>query len=447
MTLNARRSRAESGQTLILLLAVAALLLPLGAGFLSSMFLQQRLAGDRYRASAALYLAEAGVEKTLWYLQREAPDGTRDASWRPRAHTEELQIGDRRGRFTVEVRDEAEGRVAIDATGHIAGATRGVSVLAKVAPGVLDYALFGIGLVAIDGDQAVLSLAEVRDHCLPGVMLASNMEIWFRTPGSRVEFIPCGQNEALLRIGLPDTLRLTIGDAHGTARFQGLKQFGVDVGQVRLDAIPAEAPPAIDVAALARRARTNDANAALNRAAGEAADRPDLRDKRHSLYTAEEFALLMRHLRGREGVLVGGVVVEGNALVPADVPLVIADGFLATQGGLAIEQGGRLTVRHSRHSRLLPGVVTIGTSGTLVVGEGARVEVEGVVVGEGLIDLREGSSLRVAGAVLASAPQFSLRLNNATLAVHYDLMSPGTVGVLATGGRRRLVQVSWQELR
>ncbi|MGH7416313.1 MAG: hypothetical protein ACREKB_00850, partial [Candidatus Rokuibacteriota bacterium] len=320
------------------------MLLPLGAGFVSSMFLQQRLAGDRYRAAAALYLAEAGVEKTLWSLEHEAPDGTRDAPWRPRAHTEELQVGDRRGRFTVGVSDESEGRIIIDSAGQLGGSTRGVRVIAKVAPGVLDYGLFGNGLVAIDGDQAVLSLAEVRDHCLSGVMLASNGEIWFRTPGSRLEFVPCGQNQALLRIGLPDTLRLTIGDAHGTARFQGLRQFGVDVGQVRLDAIPAEAPPAIDVEALRRRAQTNEANAALNRAAGEAAERPDLRDKRHSLYTAEEFALLMRHLRGREGVLIGGIFVEGNTLVPADVPVTIVDGFFATRGGLAIEQGGRLTV-------------------------------------------------------------------------------------------------------
>ncbi|MGH2454435.1 MAG: hypothetical protein ACRDF5_11890, partial [bacterium] len=246
MTPDAWRSRGEAGQTLILLLAVAAMLLPLGAGFVSSMFLQQRLAGDRYRAAAALYLAEAGVEKTLWSLEHEAPDGTRDAPWRPRAHTEELQVGDRRGRFTVGVSDESEGRIIIDSAGQLGGSTRGVRVIAKVAPGVLDYGLFGNGLVAIDGDQAVLSLAEVRDHCLSGVMLASNGEIWFRTPGSRLEFVPCGQNQALLRIGLPDTLRLTIGDAHGTARFQGLRQFGVDVGQVRLDAIPAEAPPAID---------------------------------------------------------------------------------------------------------------------------------------------------------------------------------------------------------
>jgi len=162
---------------------------------------------------------------------------------------------------------------------------------------------------------------------------------------------------------------------------------------------------------------------------------------------AEEFALVMRYLRGREGVLLGGVYVEGNALIPADVPLTIADGFLAVHGGLAIEQGGRLMVRHSRNMRLLPAIVTIGKAGTLVVGEGARVETEGVVVSEGLIDLREGSSLRVAGAVVASAPQFSLRVNNATLRIRYDPEAPGTVGVLATGGRRRLVQVSWQELR
>jgi len=297
------------------------------------------------------------------------------------------------------------------------------------------------------GQYDAVAVAEIRDHCLPGVMLASNTEIWFRTPGSRLEFIPCGQNEALLRIGLPDTLRLTIGDAHGAARFQGLRQFGVGVEQVRLDAIPAEAPPAIDVEALQRRARTNEANAALNRAAGEAAERPDLRDKRHSLYTAEEFAVVLRYLRGRQGVLVGAVYVGGNVLIQANVPLMVSDGFLALEGALIVEAGGRLTVRHSRSARLLPGFVTIGKGGTLILGEGSRVEVEGVVASEGLVDLRDGSSLEVAGAVLAVAPQFSLRLNNATLKIRYDPQVLGTVGLPATGARRRVVSVSWQELR
>lgn len=447
MTPGAWRARGESGQTLILLLAVAAMLLPLGAGFVSSMFLQQRLAGDRYRATAALYLAEAGIEKTLWHLQGEAPDGSRDASWRPRGHTEELQLGDRRGRFTVEVRDEAEGRVAITSTGQVGSITRGVKVVAKVAPGALDYALFGAGLVAIDGDQAALSLVEVRDHCLSGVMLASNAEIWFRTPGSRLEFLPCGQNEAVLRIGQSDPLRLTVGDAHGTARYLGLREFGVQVGRVDVRTIPAEASPAFDAEALRRRAERNEANAALNRAAGEAADRPALREKRHSLYTAEEFTLLMRYLRGREGSLVGGIYVTGGILLPADAPVTVFDGFLASEGGLIIEPGGRLSVRHSRSARLLPGVMTIGKGAPLVIGEGTRVEVEGVVASEGLIDLREGSFLQVVGAVIAAAPDFSLRLNNATLRIRYDPLAPGTVGLFATGGRRRVLQLAWQELR
>lgn len=447
MTPTGRHVRNESGQTLILLIIVAAMLLPLGAGFVSSMFLQQRLAGDRYRATAARYLAEAGVEKTLWYLEREAPDGTRDASWRPRGHSEELQVGDRRGRFTVEVLDEAEGRVAIASTGEVGRVRRAVKAIAKVAPGVLDYALFGAGLVAIDGDQAILSVVEVRDHCLPGVMLASNAEIWFRTPGSRLEFVPCGQNEALLRIGLPDPLRITVGDAHGRARYVGLREFGVQVGRVDVQTISAEKPPAVDAEALRRRAVKNEANAPLNRAAGEAARRPDLRDQRHSLYTADEFVLLMRYLRGREGILAGEVYVDGSALIPVDVPLTVSDGFLAVEGGLVIEARARLTVRHSRNARLLPAIVTLGKEGTLVVGEEARVEVDGVIASEWLIDLREGSTTQVIGAVIASAAQLSLRLNNAALRIRYDPLAPGITGLIATGGRRRLVQLSWQELR
>ncbi len=442
-----RRVRKEAGQALLLLLVVAGLLLPLGAGFVSSMFLQQRLAGDRYRAVGALYLAEAGIEKAIWYLEREAPDGSQDGSWRPQGHTEELEGGGRRGQFTVEVHGEAEGRVAITSTGEIGGVRRGVRVIAKISPRALDYALFGAGQIAIEGDQAVLSLEEVRDRCLPGVMLVSNVEIWFRTPGSRLEFVPCGANEPVLRVGLPDAHRLTVGDAHGSSRFIGLQQFGVRVGRVDVRASPAEAVPVIDVEALRRRAERNQANAALNRAAGEAAERADLRDKPHSLYTSEEFALVMRYLRGRSGVLVGAAYVSGNVLIPADVPLLISEGVLAVEGGLTVEAAGRLTVRHSRNVRLLPGIVTIGRSGTLTVGEGAWVEIAGAVVSEGVIDLREGAAMEIRGAVLALAPQTSLRLNNAKLRIHYDPEVLGTVGVLATGGRRRVFPVSWQELR
>jgi len=118
----------------------------------------------------------------------------------------------------LDVADDTEGRILITSWGEVGRARRGVRVVAKVAPGVLDYALFGAGLVAIDGDQAVLSLVEVRDHCHPGVMVASNTEIWFRTPGSRLEFTPCGENPSVMKIGLPDTLRLTVGDVHGAAR-------------------------------------------------------------------------------------------------------------------------------------------------------------------------------------------------------------------------------------
>jgi hypothetical protein len=439
--------RDDRGQALLLLLAIAAILIPLSAGFVSAMHLQDRLSGDRLRAATAFYLAEAGVEKVLWYLDAEAPDGSRDGSWRPAGYAEELRDGGLPGRFLLDIRDENEGRVSIVSWGEVGRVRRGVRVVAKVAPGALEYALFGAGLLAVDGDQAVLSLEEVRDHCLRALMVASNQEIWFRTPGSRVEFNPCGQNPAVLLIGLPDPLRLTVGDVHGAARYGGLKELGVQAGRVETRVVSPEATPDIDTRALRRRAERNQANDALNRSAGEAAGRPSLRDKQNSLYTSEEFAILIRSLREKDALLVGPVYVAGGALVPADPSLTIAEGFLAAEGPLTVEPGARLTIRHSPRSAFLPALVAIGSQAPLVVGEGAKVEVEGVIAAQGLIDVREAAAVRVVGAVMALAPESSLRLNNARLSIQYEPTVPGTVGFLARGGRRRLFQLAWHEIR
>jgi len=107
---------------------------------------------------------------------------------------------------------------------------------------------------------------------------------------------------------------------------------------VEIHRIQVEAPPAVDASALRRRAERDEANAALNRAAGEVGWDPVLRDVRNSLYTTAEFGLVVRHLLKRE-VLLGPVYVPGRALVPADVPVTIAYRSLAAEGG--VSRGGR----------------------------------------------------------------------------------------------------------
>ena len=441
------RIRRDGGQALLLVLVIAALLAPLAAGFVSAMSLQQRLAGERLRAVSALYLAEAGVEKTFWYLEGEAPDGSRDASWRPRSHTEELHADTLRGRFTLDARDESDGVVSIRSWGEVGRTRRGVRVVAWIASAALDHALFGAGLLAVEGDQARLSLTEVLEEgCAPRVMVVSAAELWFRTPGSRVEFRPCA-DDPMLYVGLPDALRLTIGDVHGAARYLGLRQFGIDVGPVEVREIRNEVAPTPDVAGLRRRAASNVANEEVNRIAGEAANRPELRDKRHSLYTAEEFALVLRHLRGRTATLLGPVFVEGHTVILADVPLTISEGFLAARGAVTVEPGARLTVRHGPTSRFLPGLVTIGAEAALVVGEGAKVTVDGVVLAEGIVDIREGATVEVVGSLIAASSQRSLRLNNGTLSIRYDPAAPGTWGLRPQGGRLRAVPLTWHEIR
>lgn len=447
------RHQRDSGQALVSLMAVLVLLTTLGAVFISSMNFQQRLAGDRLRAVAALYLAEAGTEKALWYLEGEAPDGTDDASWRPVDHSEELHSGALRGRFTVTIRDEPDGLVSIVSWGEAGGKRRGVRVIARVAPGVLDHAVFGAGLMAIEGDEAEVRIAESRRagcaRCPGRVLAASNTEIWFPMPGSSVQVLPLSPGHApVFHVGVPDLNSLTVDQEHKPARYMGgLRLFGIRVGEVAIREIARQALPSIDAEALRRRATANHANADLNRAAGKALHQRTLRDKEDSLYTAEEFALLLRHLGDREHTLTGPIVVAGPAVIPAEMSLTIVNGFLATEGGLTIEPAGRLTVRHSGRTRLLPGLITRGADAAFIVGETARVSVDGVVLAEGVIEVRRGAALEVTGALVAADPQYALRLHNASLTVRYDPALRGTAGLIANGRPRRVVALSWHEIR
>lgn len=47
---------------------------------------QTRWNSDRYASEQALYLAEAGVNRAVWYLIHAAPDGSTDGSWRTAAY-------------------------------------------------------------------------------------------------------------------------------------------------------------------------------------------------------------------------------------------------------------------------------------------------------------------------------------------------------------------------
>ncbi len=68
--------RRQDGQALVMVVVVMMILQVIAWAFLARMNFEQRLAGGSTRSLAALYLAEAGLEKALVMLE----DGTRPAA-------------------------------------------------------------------------------------------------------------------------------------------------------------------------------------------------------------------------------------------------------------------------------------------------------------------------------------------------------------------------------
>jgi hypothetical protein len=54
--------------------------------FLDKVIFTNKNTGIQSNGVCALYAAEAGINKAMWYLLNVAPDGTTDASWRTTAY-------------------------------------------------------------------------------------------------------------------------------------------------------------------------------------------------------------------------------------------------------------------------------------------------------------------------------------------------------------------------
>ncbi|MBZ0166626.1 MAG: hypothetical protein K8I00_07435 [Candidatus Omnitrophica bacterium] len=64
--------------TLILMLGLTVILL----AYLTLVAVETRVAGQQTSHAKAFYLAEAGLNKAVWYLMNTAPDLSMDGSWR-----------------------------------------------------------------------------------------------------------------------------------------------------------------------------------------------------------------------------------------------------------------------------------------------------------------------------------------------------------------------------
>ena len=86
--------RNAQGTALASVLALLLLVAGAAASFVWLQNQQQASAGRRYRADAAIALAEAGVHRALAVLEGAAPDGAGPGrAWWPAASSETLRVG------------------------------------------------------------------------------------------------------------------------------------------------------------------------------------------------------------------------------------------------------------------------------------------------------------------------------------------------------------------
>lgn len=107
--------------------------------------------GQNY--TKALYIAEAGIEKAIWYLSTPvAPQGGRGTGWRTTGSTEAFDIGT----YTMSIFDVSD-KVRIISSGEAGGVVRKVQVdlTASSLPAAFDYALYNDGDLTVGGAVSI----------------------------------------------------------------------------------------------------------------------------------------------------------------------------------------------------------------------------------------------------------------------------------------------------
>jgi acetyltransferase-like isoleucine patch superfamily enzyme len=79
-------SNYKRGAALLLSFMVMITLISVTGAYLTFVQYATRNIGSQIEDSQALYLAEAGIHKAIWYLKNTAPDGSTDGSWRTTAY-------------------------------------------------------------------------------------------------------------------------------------------------------------------------------------------------------------------------------------------------------------------------------------------------------------------------------------------------------------------------
>ncbi len=457
----------QRGSALVSVVASLVVLTLLAWAFVALINTEHRLAGEAYRATAAVHLADAGTESVLWHLQHRAQADAENGAWLQAGHAEALGGG----RFMVEgVEEQPSGLVVITARGEVGGTVRRVRRIARIVPRALGFGLFGRDLVFAGRARTYVVPAPTR----PGSRerlgdVAAQRQVWLDRDVSlnalEGRMVPLrdgaiqdyalfglagrpdrsdGLQEALPDIVLAEEARVIVGtrewlltDLWTISR----EAPGVWVRALRRAETSA---PTADLDAYQALAEQNGANQAINREVGEHWRDRQLRTKRDSLYTAEQFRRILDHLdaRAREGdtlKLAGVVFVEGAVTI--ERALRIDDGALVVRGDIRVADRARLEVRHAGGASSLQGVIASGDGGRIHVGHDGALIADGLVMASVGVAVQAGQ-VDVWGAVVAGQGFFN---RDGLVVIRYH------AGVMATPGLSRTAYVmvrplGWQEL-
>ncbi len=144
------RNKGNILLTFILLLALASLIL----SFLFSIYGKIRKAGIDLEYTKALYIAEAGMNKAIWYLVTPAGQGGRGGSYRTGGMVESYSDG----KYTLSILDgEGPNDIVITSTGEVKETKRAVQVTIRVSeyPAAFDYAIFNNGGLQLKGAVSI----------------------------------------------------------------------------------------------------------------------------------------------------------------------------------------------------------------------------------------------------------------------------------------------------
>lgn len=448
---------------LFILLAVTAS----SASFMWFMNQQQARAGGRFRAAAALAMAEAGVHRALSILEHVDADGRPvGRAWRAVGYTENLTAGPLEGRFTLSLSDSRDGAITVVSVGEAAGTVERLRARVSLASPVLLAALYGRGLIEVEGVTAVLVVmpygAGIGDR--PWAHFASERGISFSSTDASVNDpatvvnVESGPTDALngahsptrisgverARIVLAQGAELMLGEKYLRTDALQLRAMGVRIeGSVRrVDRLPP--PPDVDSSFYATLARENNRNVALNKAAGDYFGDVDLARKHDSLYAADQFERLLAYLREVE--LRGVVYVGGSVWVPQNQRLRVREGSLVVEGTLHLDHRAEVEIVHSAVTRTLPGVIVL-EGGALMVSVDARLRAHGLVYVTGMIDVSEGANFDIVGAVVGNDRGLSFRNRAAAVIIRYDPAVLGTPGLWTAPGTPMVAWVvAWEEV-